>query len=117
MKRIRTASSIIDAKEKEAGISSIDENLNFGDGLSVESLRNKISEAEILLEQYNASISNADAIKSKYYETLTGLRNLTHSMMKGVESKFGADSIEYGKAGGVRTSLRKHPKRKPSTAA
>jgi len=37
-------------------------------------------------------------------------------MLRGIEAVFGSDSIEFGKAGGVRKSLRKHPVRKAKVA-
>ncbi len=116
MKKVKTAVEIITAKGKESGITTIDENFSLENGLSLASYRSKINESELLLEAYNGALANAEAVKSKYKTSIAELNDMTHRLMVGIESKFGPDSIEYGKAGGIRKSLRKRRSRKTKAA-
>ena len=116
MKKVQTAEEIITAKKKEAGINSIDPNFELENGLSLATYRGKITDAETLLEMYNGTLANAEAIKSKYLGSIAELRDYTRRFITGIESKFGPDSVEFGKAGAVRRSLRKHRAKKTKAA-
>jgi hypothetical protein len=117
MKRSKkTSEPIILAKKRSSGIKSIDGNLDLGDGLSVSSFDADISETEKALEIYNEALSDAEAKRIAFIKAEDGLREKSLRFIRGIESKFGSDSIEFGKAGGVRKSDRKHPVRKTKAA-
>jgi hypothetical protein len=112
----KTSEPILLAKKRSAGIKSIDPNLDLGDGLNVPNFDLKIIESEKQLEIYNEALSDAEAKKIEFLKTETELREMSLRFFRGIEAKFGSDSIEFGKAGGVRKSDRKHPVRKPKVA-
>ena len=116
MKKRSSSAAIIEAKKKEAGITSIDENLDLGNGLTAVEYKAIILITESCLEAYNAALAKAEALKSEYLSCNAKLNEFSIRMLKGIEAVYGTDSIEYGKAGGVRKSLRKHRTVKPKAA-
>ncbi len=65
------------------------------------------------LAVYNATLSLADAQLNDLLATEKALNAMGEIMLTGVGFKYGKDSGKYEKTGGVRTSERKAPVRKP----
>ncbi len=77
---------------------------------TIEALRQKI-------EAYNATLSTVDEM---YHEITDGERSLadySEQVLLGVAVRFGKNSNEYERAGGVRKRDRKRPTRQLATAA
>jgi hypothetical protein len=65
----------------------------------------------------NENLANLDVGLTNIKAGDKALDQLSTRMLKGVSSKFGEDSDQYEKAGGVRTSERARPKHKAPAAA
>ena len=89
---------------RAAALSSINPNLELGDSLSVAAYKVKIADTRAKLDAYNALLSDSDAALAVLEQSESELADLTERMLKGVASKFGRDSVDYEKAGGVRKS-------------
>jgi hypothetical protein len=112
----KTSEPIILSKKRSSGIKSIDENLDLGDGLSVTNFDSEINNTEKALEKYNEALAETEAKRIAFIKAEDALREFSLRFIRGIEAKFGSDSVEFGKAGGVRKSERKHPVRKPKVA-
>lgn len=95
-----------------ASIKSIDDNLDLGNGLGIQQYEMAIHHLQARLQEYNTMLSLADEKLSIIKESERLIRDLSSRMLTGVASKFGNDSNEYEKAGGVKKSKRKRRKGK-----
>jgi hypothetical protein len=100
------------AQHRVTGMVSIEETLDLGNGVSIDTLKAAIKAVVDEIAEYNTMISNADAKSNRIDVLIEALNDLSSRALKGVESKYGRDSDEYEKAGGTRTSDRKRPGRK-----
>jgi len=95
-----------------ANLKSISPTLDLGNGLTVAAYDAAVNAFRQKLEDYNIALSIVD---EKYNLVQAGekdLRDLSERMLAGVAVKFGKNSHEYEKAGGVRKSERKKPTKK-----
>jgi len=116
MARMKRKSASVDkAKTRSSSLVSIDKNLDLGNGLTLAGYNKQIGDTETVLNQYNAKLSELDAALNNLQASEDTLDDLTERMLIGVGAKFGKDSNEYEKAGGIRKSERKPPVRKPKT--
>ena len=100
------------AQQRVNGMISVDERLDFGNGISVESMRAAIKTATEAISDYNTLVATLDE-KSNLIETgIKRLRDLTTRTLAGAEFKYGTDSNEYEQIGGTRLSDRKRAPRK-----
>jgi len=114
MGRQKKGSRVIDtALKRAAGLASISEKLDLGQGLTLEAFQGAIRDAQARLDAYNQALSVADAAANAFAAAEVHLRDLSARMLNGVAAVYGKDSDEYEKAGGVRKSERKRPKRNP----
>lgn len=108
MSRIKKTSKIVeDANVRVAGIKSIDQDLDLGNGLTVKNYEKEIEETAKALEDYNTILSMADEKLNLYTQKEKSLMALHERMLLGVAVKYGKDSNEYEKAGGTKKSDRK----------
>jgi hypothetical protein len=63
------------------------------------------------LEIYNSLLATLDALRIEIRVDESTLKDVSEQMLMAVACKFGKDSFEYAKAGGVRKSDRKRPTR------
>jgi exo-beta-1,3-glucanase (GH17 family) len=113
MARQKKSSIVLEKAERRiADLLSIGEELSFGEGLTLEEFESAIEDTRQKLKIYNTSLSTADANYTSFEESEKTLKNLAEHMLLGVAVKYGKDSLEYEKAGGVRKSDRKRPVRK-----
>lgn len=108
--------SLDKAKVRLDGIQAIDVNLDLGTGLSTKGYTQKIVTLQQKISIYNTTLSDADELKSQIAAAEKDLSNYSEQILLGVAARFGKDSYEYEKAGGVRKSERKRPIRKQPTA-
>jgi len=112
-RRKKGSRTIETALKRAAGLSSISANLDLGQGLTLEAFQGAIRDAQARLDAYNEALSAADAAANAFAAAEAKLRDLSSRMLNAVAAVYGKDSDEYEKAGGVRKSERKRPKRKP----
>ena len=100
-------------------LASISNTLDLGSGLTLASYKaaiKAIADPDTgKLAAYNTALSTLDGQLKDLQASEKSLNNLSESMLAGVGVKFGKDSLEYEKAGGVRKSERKKPVRKKKT--
>jgi hypothetical protein len=110
MARPKRASRVLtNAEQRAAGMRSISEKLDLGNGLELSPYQEKIAALRSKVAVYNTTLSTVDDLSRDIKEMEKELRDLSQQMLLGVGAKYGTDSREYGKAGGVRKSERKRP--------
>lgn len=116
MSRIKKGSRILEKAEiRLAGIQSINNTLDLGNGLSVEEFSTLIEATRSKLLAYNTALSAIDKARSDVLEMEQKLGDYTEHMLLGVATRFGKKSDEYEMAGGVRKDRRK--RRRSTTPA
>lgn len=104
------------AKVRLDGIQSIDTNLDLGVGLSAKGYTQKITGLQQKISTYNQTLSDVDELRSQIAEAEKDLSDYSEQILLGVAARFGKNSFEYEKAGGVRKSERKRPARRQTAA-
>lgn len=116
----RTSSAAEKATVRAAGLASISPTLDLGNGITLVAYNTAIDGITKAvtgkLAVYNATLSLADQQLNELLAAEKALNVLSETMLMAVGVKYGKDSNEYEKAGGVRTSERKAPVRKPKPA-
>lgn len=113
--RKTTSPAITDGEQRIAGMKSIDEALDLGNGVTVVSGEALLTDTRKLLVDYNASLAISDGLLTAFETKEKELQKFNAKVLPAVGLKYGKDSAEYEKAGGVRDSERKKPVRKPKT--
>ena len=109
MGRLKRTSKILDrANARAAGLRSIGA-LDFGNGLTSASYEQAIADAQAKLDDYNQTLSSLDEKANNLAAAEKTLQDFSERFLAGVAARFGKDSSEYEKAGGVRKSERKRP--------
>ena len=118
MARKKKKSVVIEnAKLRAAAIKSISPTLDLGGDVTLEGYNAAIGDAETKLGEYNTKLSELDDYLNAVVAQEKSVADWSERMLSGVATKFGKDSSEYEKAGGVRKSERKKPVRKKKTEA
>lgn len=112
----KTSSHLTKASVRLAALKSIDDKMDLDNGLTVPKYEIAINELHTKLEEYNTMLSQVDEKMNLFQEAERAIKHLSQRMLIGVANKYGNDSNEYEKAGGVKKSERKRPKRKPKAA-
>ena len=100
----RRSLAIEKARRRCDAVCTIDSKLDFGEGLTVTAYQNKIKAGADQLTTYNQLVAQTDAAAAELRVLETDISNLSRRLLKGVASRFGDDSAQYGKAGGTRQS-------------
>jgi len=101
----RGASSEVDiAQSRNQGILQVEPKYDFGNGLTNETYLAKINKVIDGIQTYNGLLTSADAVASQIDIDERELADFNSRMLNVMGSKYGYDSIEYEKAGGVRSS-------------
>ena len=108
----RGSKSLDRAVKRSAALKSIDTALDLGGGMTLGAYDAQIATTTAKLGTYNATLSAADGAGNELVTAEEKLDDLTDRMLAGVASKYGRDSSEYEKAGGVRKRDRKPPRRR-----
>jgi hypothetical protein len=110
MNKLKTTSTALaKAQQRLIGLRWIDENLDFGNGLSVSAYQTAIAAMQDSLEVYNNAQMAIAAAKQAMAAADKNLAQLNERVLVSVASKYGRDSIEYKKSGGIPSSERKRP--------
>ena len=100
MVQTRGSEAIDKAQRRIALLTSIEENLDLGHGLTVEMYRERIEAARTKLEAHNRLKSDFDESCKAMKQAERELSALSERMLSGVATKYGKDSVQYQKAGG-----------------
>uniref|UniRef100_A0A832H5R0 Uncharacterized protein n=1 Tax=Oscillatoriales cyanobacterium SpSt-402 TaxID=2282168 RepID=A0A832H5R0_9CYAN len=114
-RRKRTSPVLEKADRRMAGMTSIDPNLDLGNGLTLSSFSTLIETMRIRENAYNTALSNLDKLYREMLETERELSDMAEHMLLGVATKYGKSSVEYGMAGGVPKNQRRRRLRGEST--
>ena len=116
MGRPNRRSPVIQKGQKRCdAVCGIDPKLDLGEGLTAAAYKGKIQTGNAKLNEYNSLIAQAAAAATELDVLEAEIRALNRRILKGVASRFGEDSAEYGKTGGTRLSEAKRPVRKAKT--
>lgn len=97
------------ANKRIDGLKSIGPETDLGNGLTISAYDAEIKKVESLIQRYNTLLSDVDGVLTQIKAAEDDLAEFSKRMLNGVGAKYGFDSIEYEKAGGVRSSDRKRP--------
>lgn len=111
-KRKAATQTMIAAAARLASLKSVDPALDLGAGLKIADFDNVIKATNGKLEQYNTSLGVSDGFLNEFNQQEKILKDINERMLAAVGARFGKDSDEYEKAGGVRKSERKKPTKK-----
>jgi hypothetical protein len=111
----RSSITLQKAEKREAALDSISSTLDLGNGLTKEAYSALIQALRSQIATYNTALSNLDDLSRYIKITEQQLRDLSEQMLLGVAAKYGKNSGEYGKAGGVLKSERRRSTRKQIT--
>lgn len=116
----RTSAAADKAVARATALAAISPTLDLGNGATLAAYSSAIKAINDpvtgKLAVYNATLSLADAQLNDLLVAEKQLNTFSETMLVGVGFKFGKDSNEYERAGGVRSSERKAPVRKKKTA-
>jgi len=91
------------------GFKSIDPAIDLGNDISAKVFTQKVNNLQQMLDAYNTLLADADALKNRLITTEKDLSEYSERVLLAVAVKYGKDSDEYERAGGVRRSDRKRP--------
>lgn len=94
-------------EERIAGLKSINPALDLDNGVSIAELEAILEQGRAGIEDYNSTLSLADAKLNVVNANDKLIRAANKKILPAVGLKYGTDSDEYEKAGGVRESERK----------
>ena len=113
MSRVKRTSSVLAAaRQRLAGLKSIDPAPDFGDGLTLAAYEAEIDAFSDLLDSYHQELSALDETQNRVEFAEAKLRDKSRRMLRAVEGKYGSDSSEFEQAGGKRLSEHKPRRRK-----
>ena len=116
-RRKRGSTVLAEANTRLNGLKSIDPALDFGNGLSVAALEQATHSLQTTLDGYNQILSEADEELLKVETEEAKVNELNARFLAGVAARFGRNSIQYEKAGGIRTDDRKRPSSKKGSGS
>ncbi len=113
MSRAKRSSRTLErAERRHAALQSISQQLEIGDGLTLETYKAQIQALRDEISAYNTILSSADRAANLVKTLESQLDQISERMLLGIAVKYGKDSNEYEMAGGTRKSERKRPARK-----
>jgi hypothetical protein len=115
MARRKRSSKVLEkANRRIASLRSISLDLNLGNGLTVDTYNNLITDMRDKLAAYNTVLSTVDKAYNDIQLAEQTLGDYSERMLMGVGTKYGKNSDEYEMAGGVKKAARKRSIRKIS---
>lgn len=115
----RKISSVVveNAQKRASGLRSISDDLDLGNGLTLKAYETEIDALSKQVNEYNEILAGLDAKILMIRDLERKLRDLSERMLEGVSARFGKNSDEYSRAGGVRKVDRKRPVRRAAAMA
>lgn len=117
MRPKKSSRAYVKASKRFAGLKSIDPKLDLGNGLTIATFEQLLQDFQNALNDYNAELSIVDAKTQRIRQAEKQLSESSERWLAAIVSRYGKDSEEYQKAGGVRKSLRKRAARKATLPA
>jgi hypothetical protein len=105
----RSSNTLKNAEQREAGLRTIEEKLDLGNGRTLKQYSQDIQSLRDAIATYNSTLSTLDNLARDIKTAEIKLRDSSEHMLLGVAAKYGKDSREYGQAGGILKSERKRP--------
>jgi hypothetical protein len=112
----RTSKALEKASVRAAGLRSIGPE-DFGGGLTTASFDAAVAETRQKLDDYNEALSLVDEKANILADSEKKLQDLNERVLAGVAAKYGKNSNQYEKVGGVRKDDRKRPASRKSSPA
>jgi len=101
MARLKRVSAVLDrVARRMAGMRSIDQMLEFGNGLSLAEYDTCIQTLQTQISSYNTMLSGLDEMTGRIALLEQDLRSYSERMLMSVETRYDKDSLEYIQAGG-----------------
>jgi uncharacterized small protein (DUF1192 family) len=101
MARLKKGSSVLEkATRRIAGMRSISDTLEFGDGLSLAEYDVRIQTLQTQLSSYNTMLSKLDEMKGRIALLEQELGSYSEKMLMSVVTRYGKNSLQYMQAGG-----------------
>jgi hypothetical protein len=100
------------AQNRLQGIKQFEQSFNFGNGLNTDVYETKMNAVTNGILTYNGLLTSADGVGTQLDSDIHELSLLNTRLLNAIGSKYGYDSIEYEKAGGLRQSDIKRSKQK-----
>ena len=95
------------AQKRVDGMQSIENKLDLGNDVSVDTMTAAIKKVTDGISEYNTMLSQIDQKGNQIDADLKAMNELSSRTLKGGEFKYGKDSNEYEMLGGTRASERK----------
>lgn len=111
-RRKRNSGVLEQARTRLNGLKGIDPQLDLGNGLTIASFEQAIDSLQTRLDGYNQKLSEADEELLGVETDEEKLKELNTRFLAGVGARYGRNSVQYEKAGGVRTDDFKRTPRK-----
>lgn len=109
MGRLKRTSKILDkAGTRAAGLRSIGAE-DFGNGVTSAAFEAAVADTRQKLDDYNQALSTADEKANVLADSEKVLQDLSERILAGVAAKYGKNSNQYEKVGGIRKADRKRP--------
>ena len=106
-RRRRTSDVLETARQRLAGLKSINPAPDFGTALTLVAYETKASAFNTSLDTYNQHLAALDDEQNTIDAAEEDLRDWNRRMLSAAEATYGPDSSEYEAAGGTRKSERK----------
>ncbi|MDQ3821419.1 MAG: hypothetical protein M3362_27580 [Acidobacteriota bacterium] len=113
MARLRRSSHVLEtARQRLAGLKSIQPAPDFGPNLSLADYEQKIEDLSDDLDGYNAQLAALDERQNTIEAKEDALNDWNKRMLAATGAQYGSNSSEYEMAGGTRSSERARTTRK-----
>jgi hypothetical protein len=117
MGRLKRTSKVLEkASVRAAGLRSIGPE-DFGGGLTSAAYEAAVEDAREKLDDYNQALSLVDEKANILADSEKRLQDLSERVLAGVAARYGKNSNQYEKVGGVRKADRKRPASRKSSPA
>lgn len=111
-RRKRDSAILEQARSRLNALKGVDPTLDLGNGLTVTAFEQAINALGAKLDGYNQKLSEADEALFGVETDERTVKDLNSRFLAGIGARFGRNSVQYEKVGGVRTDDRKQPNRK-----
>ena len=112
VRRKRNSTTLETARQRLAGLKSINPKPNFGPTLDLDQYEQEINDYSAKLDKYNETLTLLDNLQNDLEPAETNLREKNKRMLAATGALYGPNSNEYETAGGTRSSERKRPTKK-----
>lgn len=101
----RETSPVYDkAKNRLAGMKQFETKIDFGPDLTEEAYLAAMAKLDALTQKNNELLTEVDGVSTELNEAEKALSRLSSRFLQAVGSKYTTNSVQYEKAGGVRSS-------------